>query len=95
MFGLGQFVLDHHTRPNVESRVVPPSDLPITFQLSLVWSQQTFDSPSQIWRATSDYSLKVGVFTRSDFTCCVQLFLAQTEALEGCNYIFVYNKLKL
>ena len=60
IYRLGQFVLDHHTRPNAVSRVVPPGELPISFKLSLVWSQQTFDSPSQIWRATSDYSLKVG-----------------------------------
>jgi hypothetical protein len=25
----------------------------------LVWAQQTFDSPHQLWRATSDYNLKV------------------------------------
>lgn len=27
--------------------------------LTLVWGQQTFDSPQQLWRATSDFSFKV------------------------------------
>ena len=65
----GQYVLDHHTMPKVISRVIPPDDLPLTFDLSLVWSQQTFDSPSQIWRATSDYSLRVSV--RSSQNMCL------------------------
>ena len=55
----GQFVLSHHTLPGAMSKVIAPPDLPLTFDLSLVWSQQTFDAPSQIWRATSDFNLKV------------------------------------
>ena len=32
----------------------------ITFNLDLVMGQNTFNGPHQLWRASSDYSLKVG-----------------------------------
>jgi hypothetical protein len=53
------YVPEHHTLPDIRSKVSAPSGLPITFDLTLVWAQQTFDSPHQLWRATSDYNLKV------------------------------------
>ena len=53
----GQFVPDHHTLPGHKSQLVAPDHLGgIKFDLQLVWSGQTFDSPYQLWRATSSYS---------------------------------------
>ncbi|XP_013794564.2 extracellular matrix protein FRAS1-like [Limulus polyphemus] len=54
----GQFVMKHHTLPGVESGVLPPDTLVITFDLELIWTESTFDGPSQLWRATSNYNLK-------------------------------------
>ena len=52
-------MLSHHTAPGVESRVLAPKSLAISFDLELTWSQDTFDSPHQMWQATSRYNLKV------------------------------------
>ena len=51
--------MDHHTLPDYISRVVPPSELGVGFTLEQLWSEGTFDSPQQLWRATSTYNLKV------------------------------------
>lgn len=53
------YVIDHHTLPGIESRILPPEGMAITFDLTLMWGQQTFDSPHQLWRATSNFNLKV------------------------------------
>lgn len=53
------FVLSHHTLPEFESRVVPPPELGVGFDLELLWNEGSYDSPQQLWRATSDYNLKV------------------------------------
>ena len=58
IFITGLFVLEHHTLPGYTSRVVVDSSV-ISFDLDLVWGQNTFDGPHQLWRASSDYSLKV------------------------------------
>lgn len=55
----GMFVLSHHTLPEFESRVVPPPELGVGFDLELLWNEGSYDSPQQLWRATSDYNLKV------------------------------------
>lgn len=52
-------MLQHHTLPNAHSRIIPPIGMTISLDLTLVWGQQTFDSPQQFWRATSDFSIKV------------------------------------
>ncbi|KAF3695350.1 Extracellular matrix protein FRAS1 Precursor [Channa argus] len=53
----GQFVLEHHTLPGHVSRLMAPDHLGgIEFDMQLLWSAQTFDSPYQLWRATSSYS---------------------------------------
>ncbi|XP_069123568.1 extracellular matrix organizing protein FRAS1-like [Argopecten irradians] len=54
----GMYVLKHHTLPGIESRILPPEGMAITFDLTLMWGQQTFDSPHQLWRATSKFNLK-------------------------------------
>ena len=56
---IGQYVIKHHTLPNVMSRVLPPESMALTFNLTLMWGQQRFDSPHQLWRATSSFNLKV------------------------------------
>lgn len=54
---LGQFVPEHHTLPGQKSHLMAPDHLGgIEFDLQLVWSAQSFDSPYQLWRATSSYS---------------------------------------
>lgn len=56
-FPAGQFVLEHHTLPGHKSHLMPPDHLGgIEFDIQLLWSAQTFDSPYQLWRATSSYS---------------------------------------
>ncbi|KAI4585533.1 hypothetical protein MJG53_005767 [Ovis ammon polii x Ovis aries] len=53
----GQFVMEHHTLPDVKSFILTPDHLGgIEFDLQLLWSAQTFDSPYQLWRATSSYN---------------------------------------
>eukprot|EP00057_Strongylocentrotus_purpuratus_P020370 XP_011674844.1 PREDICTED: extracellular matrix protein FRAS1 [Strongylocentrotus purpuratus] len=54
----GLFVVNHHTLENYKSRVVPPLELGVAFDLELLWSEGTFDSPQQLWRATSSYNRK-------------------------------------
>ena len=53
-------MLEHHTLPGYKSRVVVDSSV-VSFDLDLVWGQNTFDGPHQLWRASSDYSLKVTI----------------------------------
>ncbi|KAJ6657516.1 hypothetical protein lerEdw1_002451 [Lerista edwardsae] len=53
----GHFVMEHHTLPDTKSFIMTPDHLGgIEFDLQLLWSSQTFDSPYQLWRATSSYS---------------------------------------
>lgn len=53
----GQFIPEHHTLPGHKSHLMAPDHLGgIDFDLQLLWSAQTFDSPYQLWRATSSYS---------------------------------------
>lgn len=57
----GQFVTEHHTLPGHKSHMMAPDHLGgIEFDMQLLWSAQTFDSPYQLWRATSSYSRSVG-----------------------------------
>ncbi|XP_025024783.1 extracellular matrix protein FRAS1 isoform X2 [Python bivittatus] len=71
----GHFVMEHHTLPNAKSFIMTPDHLGgIEFDLQLLWSGQTFDSPYQLWRATSSYSRKdySGEYTISLIPCTVQ-----------------------
>ncbi|KAF7205299.1 extracellular matrix organizing protein FRAS1 isoform X2 [Nothobranchius furzeri] len=71
----GQFVLEHHTLPGHASRLTAPDHLGgMEFDLQLLWSAQTFDSPYQLWRATSSYSRKdySGGYTVFLIPCTVQ-----------------------
>ncbi|XP_023814674.1 extracellular matrix protein FRAS1 isoform X2 [Oryzias latipes] len=71
----GQFVPEHHTLPGHTSRLMAPDHLGgIEFHLKLLWSAQTFDSPYQLWRATSSYSRKdySGEYTVFLIPCTVQ-----------------------
>ena len=53
-------MLEHPTLLGYTSRFASDST-DIAFDLDLVWGQNTFDGPNQLWRATSDYSHKVGI----------------------------------
>ncbi|XP_062899606.1 extracellular matrix protein FRAS1 isoform X1 [Mobula hypostoma] len=71
----GHFVTDHHTLPGQKSQIVAPDHLGgIEFDLQLIWSTQTFDSPYQLWRATSSYNRKdySGEYTIFLIPCTVQ-----------------------
>uniref|UniRef100_A0A3B5B2R5 Extracellular matrix protein FRAS1-like n=1 Tax=Stegastes partitus TaxID=144197 RepID=A0A3B5B2R5_9TELE len=71
----GQFVLEHHTLPGHKSRLMAPDHLGgIEFDMQLLWSAQSFDSPYQLWRATSSYSRKdySGEYTVFLIPCTVQ-----------------------
>ncbi|CAG09631.1 unnamed protein product, partial [Tetraodon nigroviridis] len=71
----GQFVPEHHTLPGHKSHLMPPDHLGgIEFDLQLLWSAQSFDSPYQLWRATSSYSRKdySGEYTVFLIPCTVQ-----------------------
>lgn len=53
----GLFVMEHHSLPDAESFLRAPEHLGgMEFDLQLLWSAQTFDSPYQLWRATSSYN---------------------------------------
>ncbi|XP_039614478.1 extracellular matrix protein FRAS1 isoform X1 [Polypterus senegalus] len=71
----GQFVIDHHTLPGQKSHLMAPDHLGgIEFDLQMLWSAQSFDSPNQHWRATSSYSRKdySGEYTVFLIPCTVQ-----------------------
>ncbi|XP_077157208.1 extracellular matrix organizing protein FRAS1 isoform X3 [Paroedura picta] len=71
----GHFVMEHHTLPDTKSFIQTPDHLGgIEFDLQLLWSGQTFDSPYQLWRATSSYSRKdySGEYTIYLIPCTVQ-----------------------
>ncbi|XP_061439271.1 extracellular matrix organizing protein FRAS1 isoform X3 [Rhineura floridana] len=71
----GQFVMEHHTLPDAKSFIMTPDHLGgIEFDLQLLWSGHTFDSPYQLWRATSSYSRKdySGEYTIYLIPCTVQ-----------------------
>ncbi|XP_016153247.1 PREDICTED: extracellular matrix protein FRAS1 [Ficedula albicollis] len=71
----GLFVMEHHSLPDVRSSLMTPEHLGgIEFDLQLLWSAQTFDSPYQLWRATSSYNRKdySGEYTILLIPCTVQ-----------------------
>ncbi|KAL0979868.1 hypothetical protein UPYG_G00190880 [Umbra pygmaea] len=71
----GQFVLEHHTLPGHKSNLMAPDHLGgVEFDIQLIWSAQSFDSPYQLWRATSSYSRKdySGEYTVFLIPCTVQ-----------------------
>jgi len=54
----GVYVMTHPSLPHQHSQFLPENS-DMTFDLDLVWGQNTFDGPQQLWRATSKYSVKV------------------------------------
>ncbi|KAL5018413.1 hypothetical protein ScPMuIL_004135 [Solemya velum] len=70
----GLYVLEHATLPGFRSRLLSPMDRDISFDLTLLWGQQTFDSPHQLWRATSNYNLKdyTGTYSIELIPCTVK-----------------------
>lgn len=67
----GQFVLEHHTLPGHKSHLMPPDHLGgIEFDIQLLWRAQSFDSPYQLWRATSSYSRSVNGNEDCALACC-------------------------
>uniref|UniRef100_A0A8C4U634 VWFC domain-containing protein n=1 Tax=Falco tinnunculus TaxID=100819 RepID=A0A8C4U634_FALTI len=71
----GLFVMEHHSLPDIKSFLMTPDHLGgIEFDLQLLWSAQTFDSPYQLWRATSSYNRKdySGEYTIFLIPCTVQ-----------------------
>ncbi|NXU54362.1 FRAS1 protein, partial [Turnix velox] len=78
----GLFVMEHHSLPDVKSFLMTPDQLGgIEFELQLLWSAQTFDSPYQLWRATSSYNRKdySGEYTIFLIPCTVQPTQAWVE----------------
>ncbi|XP_059502142.1 extracellular matrix protein FRAS1 isoform X3 [Stegostoma tigrinum] len=72
----GHFVMDHHTLPGQKSQIVAPDHLGgIEFDLQLLWSAQTFDSPYQLWRATSSYNSLSEFETEKDYSGEYTIFL--------------------
>ncbi|KAL4240400.1 Extracellular matrix protein fras1 [Mactra antiquata] len=69
----GIYVLDHHTLKSYTSKFISV-DKDIDFDLDLLWGQNTFDGPHQLWRATSDYSFKdyTGEYIIELIPCTVQ-----------------------
>lgn len=53
--------MEHHTLPGIRSHLTAPDGLNVKFNLQILWSEQTFDGPTQIWKATSNYNLKVDI----------------------------------
>lgn len=53
--------MEHHTLPGIKSHLTVPDGLNVKFNLQILWSEQTFDGPTQIWKATSNYNLKVDI----------------------------------
>uniref|UniRef100_A0A8C7CEK8 Fraser extracellular matrix complex subunit 1 n=1 Tax=Oncorhynchus kisutch TaxID=8019 RepID=A0A8C7CEK8_ONCKI len=71
----GHFVQEHHTLPGHKSHLMVPDHLGgIEFDMQLIWSAQSFDSPYQLWKATSSYSRKdySGEYTVFLIPCTVQ-----------------------
>ncbi|OQV15527.1 Extracellular matrix protein FRAS1 [Hypsibius exemplaris] len=54
----GSFVMSHPRSPGHESRLIPPTSLPVRFALSLEHQQETYDYPVQTWTATSDLNIR-------------------------------------
>ena len=56
-----------------KARVIPPEGMNIAFDLELLWSEHTYDSPYQHWQAVSTYSRKdySGEYTIELLPCVV------------------------
>lgn len=54
----GLYVLEDNSQPLMKSRLLPPYGMSISFDLVLLWSEQTYDAPKQLWRATSKSNRK-------------------------------------
>ncbi|EEC01172.1 hypothetical protein IscW_ISCW000225 [Ixodes scapularis] len=53
----GSFVLKHPALRGAHSQFLGPSSA-VSYLISLVWSEQTFNSPAQLWKASSTHSFK-------------------------------------
>lgn len=54
----GQFVLRHQSDDSVESYVDPPTSVAVDFELVEVFHENSFDSPTQVWQASSTLSAR-------------------------------------
>ncbi|XP_067131538.1 extracellular matrix organizing protein FRAS1-like isoform X3 [Centruroides vittatus] len=70
----GLFILEHPVISDLKSQVKPPENLTIAFNLELLWTEQTFDGPTQLWKTTSKYNLKdyTGLYIIELIPCTVQ-----------------------
>ncbi|ESO99609.1 hypothetical protein LOTGIDRAFT_173674 [Lottia gigantea] len=70
----GLYVMRHQTSEGFESHVSPPTNLGVSFKLDLTWSQATYDSPIQMWTATSNFNLKdyTGIYEINLLPCTVK-----------------------
>lgn len=56
---LGLFVMNHYTaQPDQSTKLLSPKSVASRFELELLWTQPTFSTPIQIWKATSAYSVQ-------------------------------------
>lgn len=56
---LGLFVTSHYTsQPDQSTKLLSPKSVDSKFDLDLIWTQPTFSTPMQIWKATSVYSMQ-------------------------------------
>ncbi|XP_023218012.1 extracellular matrix protein FRAS1-like [Centruroides sculpturatus] len=70
----GLFILEHPVISDLKSQVKPPANLTISFNLELLWTEQTFDGPTQLWKTTSKYNLKdyTGLYIIELIPCTVR-----------------------
>ncbi|XP_054717495.1 extracellular matrix organizing protein FRAS1-like [Uloborus diversus] len=84
----GLFVLEHYTVPGLKSHISIPDNINVQFDLQLLWTEQTLEGPSQLWKATSNYNLKdySGNYTINLIPCKVTSS-SQISLYKGHNFL--------